>query len=228
MTKKDTPEAQAPILAYKGFDMGLKCRNFQYEIGNIYTHDGKVEACSSGFHACENPLDVLSYYGPVDARFCLVEMSGEIARHSGDSKVASAKIKVKAEIGLPQIITDGVKWLMALCKDVATDATAASGDSSQLAASGHSSHLAASGHYSQLAASGHSSKLAASGENSIACAAAPNCTASAGENGCIVLTRWVEAEKRFRVSVSYVGEGGIKADVLYKADENGKLVEVQS
>ena len=32
-------------------------------------------------------------------------------------------------------------------------------------------------------------------------AASTGCTASAGENGCIVLTRWVESEKRYRATV---------------------------
>jgi hypothetical protein len=101
---------------------------------------------------------------------------------------------------------------------------AASGDSSKLAASGDYSQLAASGDYSKLAASGDYSQLAASGYSSIAVASAENCEAMAGELGCIVLTRWVESEKRYRVSVGYVGEN-IKAGVLYTLNADGKFVE---
>ena len=180
-------DEQKVIVAYKAFNKDLTCRNFQYEIGKSYEHEGKVKACESGFHAVENPLDMFSYYDLTDSRFCSVEMSGEIARHGEDSKIAAGRIAIKVEIGLPQIITDAVRWIMDLCKDVKTNdesvqsasgnssqlaasgnssKLAASGNSSKLAASGDSSQLAASGHYSQLAASGHYSQLAASGDYS--------------------------------------------------------------
>jgi hypothetical protein len=334
MAKAKKQTEQAPITAYKGFDEKLQCRGFQFEVGKSYEHDGQVKACEGGFHACANPLDVWNYYGPCDMRFALVELSGEVSRHDEDSKIAAARITVKAELSLPQFIGDAVRFLMGLCKDAKDEGAqaasgdysqlAASGDYSQLAASGYSSQLAASGDYSKLAASGYSSKLAASGDysklaasgyssqlaasgyysqlaasgdysklaasgyysqlaasgyssqlaasgyysqlaasgdysklaasgyysqlaasgdysklaasgdysqlaasgkSSIAIAAATSCTAKVGELGCIVLTRWVEAEKRYRVSVGYVGEDGIKADTFYELDDDGKFIE---
>ena len=116
---------------------------------------------------------------------------------------------------LPEFISAAITWIKAACK---TEETAASGDYSQLAASGNSSQLAASGDYS---------KLAASGDSSIVCAASLCCKASAGNNGCIVLTRWAESEKRYRASVAYVGENGIKPNVFYELDENGEFVECE-
>ncbi len=273
------------INAYKAFDKNMQCREFQFEVGKTYTHEGKVKACESGFHSCENPLDVLTYYNLCDARFAVVSASGDISKHDEDSKIASGSITIEAELHLPQFIAAAVEWIKSACtydgKNVDdgnysqlaasgdysklaasgyysqlaasgdSSKLAASGDCSQLAASGYSSQLAASGYYSQLAASGYysqlaasgdssklaasgyssklaasgdCSQLAASGDSSIAVASSPNCKAKAGKNGAIVLTRWVESENRYRVSVGYVGEN-IKADTWYKIDDQGNFVE---
>ena len=59
--------------AYKGFDKELKCRGFQFEIGKEY-EEKDASLCDMGFHACENPIDVLSYYPPADSRYCDVEL----------------------------------------------------------------------------------------------------------------------------------------------------------
>lgn len=92
------------IKSYKGFDKDLKCRGFQYEVGKEY-EEPTAKACERGFHACEMPIEVLSYYEPgKQSRYCEVEQSGEISRHSDDSKVASTRIKIGAEIGIPGLV----------------------------------------------------------------------------------------------------------------------------
>ena len=107
---------QQPITAYKGFNTDLTCRDFQFQIGETYTHEGKVEACASGFHACENPMDVFNYYNPT-SRFAIVECSGEISKESdGDSKIACGSIHIKAEIGLPTLISKAVDLILSKIK----------------------------------------------------------------------------------------------------------------
>ena len=99
------------IKSYKGFDKDLKCRGFQYEVGKEYEMEGPVKACQSGFHACEAPIDVLAYYAPATSRYCEVEQSGETSRDGKDTKVASSKIKIGAEIGIPGLVKAQIEWV---------------------------------------------------------------------------------------------------------------------
>ena len=155
------------LTTYKGFDKDLKCRDFQFEVGKQYTHGGPVVICQSGFHSCEDPLDVWSYYDPFESRFAEVEISGTLSRHDGDSKVASATIIIKAELSLPQFISKAIKWAFDKTKidggDYATNAS--SGHSAKNASSGHYATNASSGDYAKNASSGHSATNASSGHS---------------------------------------------------------------
>lgn len=102
--------------AYKGFDKDLKCRGFQYEIGNEY-EEKKAIVCKYGFHSCLEPMDVFDYYPLVDFhgnlnRFCEVEIPEEMDKSNEDSKVATKKIKIVAEIGIKGIIEEGVNRII--------------------------------------------------------------------------------------------------------------------
>jgi hypothetical protein len=109
---KTVSDKKEMIIAYKGFSAEWKCRSHQYAIGETYTHDGKVEICSSGFHACEYPLDCFSYYSPSDSKYAIVEMITPVVRHSDDTKIASASITIYAELRIPELVNRAVEWIM--------------------------------------------------------------------------------------------------------------------
>ena len=103
-TKAKKPVEQT-IVAYKGFDRSLQCRGFQYEVGKTYEHDGDVEACAAGFHACEHPLKVFAYYAPGKSRYAEVALAGTTAREaSGDTKIAAAKITINVELSIGELV----------------------------------------------------------------------------------------------------------------------------
>ena len=102
------------IIAYKGMNSNMQCRGMQYEVGKEFSVDGDIECCVNGLHACERPLDVFGYYAPgTGARYFRVEQSGEMARDDNDSKVASSKMRVDAEIGISGIIKAHIEYVKA-------------------------------------------------------------------------------------------------------------------
>lgn len=97
------------IKTYKGFNKDMTCRDFQYEEGKEYAEES-VEVCDHGFHACEYPLDCLGYYSPSESVYHEVEQSGEIQKHSEDTKVASTKIKIGAEISIAGLVKAAIEY----------------------------------------------------------------------------------------------------------------------
>ena len=96
--------------AYKGFDKNMRCRGFQYENGKTYETE-KASLCNTGFHACEDPLNVFRYYPPANSRYCEVELDGVSDETSEDTKRVGTKITVGAEIGIPGIVKAHVEWV---------------------------------------------------------------------------------------------------------------------
>ena len=97
------------IKSYKGFNKNMTSRGFQYEEGKEYEEES-VEVCDHGFHACEYPLDCLNYYSPNESVYHEVEQSGKIQKHNEDTKVASTKIKIGAEISIAGIVKAAIEY----------------------------------------------------------------------------------------------------------------------
>ena len=163
---KKTATDTTAIISFKGFDQELSCRNFKFEIGKTYTVTGKVKACENGFHACEHPFDVWSYYEPATSRFAVVEQSGDLARHEGDSKIASASITIKAELSLPEFVSRGVEYI--LSKVVSTKVESNTGDRSAATNTGYRSAATNTGDQSAATNTGYRSAATNTGDQSAA------------------------------------------------------------
>ena len=218
-------EENKEIIAYKGFGSDWKCRGYQYEIGKTYEHKGKVEACESGFHSCENPLDVLAYYDiSSGSKYALVKASGEISRNdNSDTKISSSKIAIEVELNIHELLKSGFEWVMnkifAKHKQVLNDQSTA-------ATSGYRSTAATSGYQSTATNTGKRSAAEVSGEHSIAASFGEKSKARAGVNGAIVCVYRNDDGELIHIRASKVGENGIKPDTWYTLDENGDFVEV--
>ena len=231
-------EENVVIKGYKGFDKELKCRGFLYEVDKEYEQGGEIKCCNNGFHFCENPFDVFSYYHPNDSRYCEVHGSGKYDKDNDDSKVSVSKIKIGFEIGLKGLIDAGIKFILDKVnweESKATntgDQSAATNTGCQSAATNTGDQSAATNTGDQSAATntGYRSAASVEGFESIAIVTGYDCKAK-GSLGCwIVLTErgeWdgntypIKCVKSFKVDGKKV-----KSNTWYKLI-NGKLTKCE-
>ena len=160
------------IKSYKGFNKDMTCRGFQYEEGKEYEEE-TADACHSGFHACEHPLDCLNYYSPNESVYHEVEQSGEFDRGEDDSKVASTKIKIGARLDISGLVKAAIDFTMSrVKKEVGSDE-----DYGASSATGYKGASSATGYYGASSATGYKGASSATGDYG-ASSATGNCGAS--------------------------------------------------
>ncbi|EMD4828498.1 hypothetical protein VQ360_004656 [Salmonella enterica] len=156
------------IVTFKGFNKDIKCRDFQFEIGKTFHHEGKVEACGSGFHACECPFDVFSYYPPAESRYAETISFGVTDREEGgDTKIASASITIKTELTLPQFIQRGIEWIWSKI-DKSLEQQIMTGNQSAATNTGNQSAATNTGYRSAATNTGYQSAATNTGNQSAA------------------------------------------------------------
>ena len=194
------------MIGYKGFDKDFKCRDFQYEIGKEYEHDGEAKLCKSGFHFCENPQGVFGHYAPGSGnRFAIVEADGVSDERESDSKRVAKKLKIKSEISvfeMCRIAVDVFFENFGFKKKIESAEGNSAGDSGA-ARAGHNG--AASAGHSGAARAGHNG--AASAGHYGAARAGDNGAARAGDNGAARAGHYGAAEVG-RFGVALVGNSG--------------------
>lgn len=194
------------IIAYKGMDSKMQCSGMQYEVGKEFSVDGEIKCCSNGLHACERPLAVLGYYAPgTGSRYFRVTQSGDLARElGGDSKVASRKMRVDAEIGIPGLVKAHIEYVKAHTTTEHTDPKRATAGNSGAATSRGSASV---------------------GTNGIACARGCAPMARGGIGAVLVLVE--EPSSSYNIAhwkAVEVDGKTVKADTWYRL-KNGELME---
>ena len=233
------------IISYKGMDSKMQCRGMQYEVGKEFSVDGDIECCGNGLHACERPLDVFGYYAPgTGARYFRVEQSGEMARDASDSKVASRKMRVDAEIGIPGLVKAHIEYVKTHTTTEHTDPERATAGDSGAATAGYRGAAtagdsgaatagncgAATAGYCGAATAGDSGAAtsrgsASVGANGIACARSDAPMARGGMGAVLVLVE--EPSDSYNIAhwkAVEVDGKTVKADTWYRLVD-GKLVE---
>ncbi|MBH9383931.1 hypothetical protein I5K84_10850 [Pseudomonas aeruginosa] len=233
MASKKKAASEEVVTAYKGFKQDLTCRGYQFEIGGTYKHEGEVEACASGFHSCEYPLDVFGYYAPSESRFAIVKASGHLSRHNDDSKIASATLVVEAEISMPTMISRAIDWVMSKV-DKSVEQTVvgetASNTGYQSAASNTGDQSAASntGDYSAASNTGNRSAASNTGDYS---AASNTGNRSAASNTGYQSAAEVSGKESVAASLGIEGRARASAGsaiVLCHRDDEGRLIHIRA
>ena len=219
------------IKSYKGFNKDMTCRGFQYEEGKEYEEE-TADACHSGFHACEYPLDCLNYYSPNESVYHEVEQSGEFDRGEDDSKVASTKIKIGARLDISGLVKAAIDFTMSrVKKEAGSDeyygASSATGNYGASSATGNCGASSATGY-----------KGASSAEDKDAVAVAWGYKSKAkGVNGShLVFADWEGDEEEYWKPDTWTLKGAkmvqvdgekIKENTWYTMN-NGEIVEVEN
>ena len=213
---------------YKGFDKDLKCREFQYEIGKTY-EEPTAKLYEKGFHACEYPLDVFSYYAPSNmSRYCEVDLDEVSDKKSNeDSKRCGKKIAVKAEIGISGLVKAAVEYTME--KAIPEKSEHATGEQGAASATGLQGAASATGEQGAASATGLRGAASATGDESVAAALGIESKAK-GAFGCwLVLAEWAKDENynwhRKDVQCFKVDGETVKPDTWYTL-KDGRPVEV--
>ena len=210
--------------AYKGFNRNMTCRGFQYEEGKTYDTD-KAELCSSGFHACENPLDCFNYYAPGESVYHEVEIEDNGQRNTDDTKVVGKKIKIGAQLSIPMICKLHFEYVTSKCDPAKSNVA---GDKQAASAGNYGS--ASAGNYGSASA-GYRGSVVSRGsvsvrENGVALVRGNNVMAKGGIGSILVLC---EEEydnydiKDYKVIV--IDGKNYKADTYYTI-KDGDIVEV--
>ncbi|MGN1339168.1 MAG: hypothetical protein ACI4WS_02640, partial [Oscillospiraceae bacterium] len=108
---------------YKGFDHNFCCQGKQYAENTVFEEEN-AELCRNGMHFCENPFDVLGYYGFVDDNgnineFAEVEALGDVKK--GENKCCTTKLKIGAKIGIARLVKAFVDFTLERCSDKKTN-----------------------------------------------------------------------------------------------------------
>ena len=235
------------IKSYKGFNKDMTCLGKQYEEGKEYEEE-RAEACEYGMHACEYPLDCFGYYSPNDSVYHVVEQSGEISRRNDDSKIASTKMKIGAEISIAGLVKAAIEYTRErIQEDKEADedygASSATGNCGASSATGYKGASSATGDYGASSATGNCGASSATGYKGASSANDPESIAVAwgyhgkarGVKGAyLVLADWEGDEVNYWTQDRWSLKGAkmvrvdgetIKENTWYTM-VNGEIVEV--
>ena len=234
---------------YKGFEKGLVCKDKQYAENTVFEEKEAV-ICRSGMHFCENPFDVLDYYGFVNDKggfneFAEVEALEE-AKTDDHKKYCTTKLKVGAKLSFAGFVKACIDFVIEKTaketpdtkindKDESVISSKArnaqigsSGNYAKIGSSGYSAKIGSSGYSAKIGSSGDSAKIDSTGANSVIMCAGNGSIAKAKKGSWITLAEWKWVDDVYTpvcVKTEKVDGERIKEDTFYKLID-GEFTEI--
>ena len=231
---------------YKGYNKGLICKGKQYAENTVFEEEN-AEICKSGMHFCENPFDVLEYYGYVNNKaelneFTEVEALGDCLTDD-NKKYTTKKLKIGAKLSIAGLckafvdfIFSKIDWknsaatntgyMSAATNTGYISAATNTGDYSAATNTGYMSAATNTGNRSAATNTGDYSAATVEGKNSFAIATGIGSKAK-GKLGCyIAVAEWenINGEWQIKNFKAHKVDGKtIKEDTFYTL-KNGKFV----
>ena len=153
---------------YKGFNPGLICKDKQYQENTVF-EEPEAKICEKGMHFCENPFDVLDYYGLIRPdgtpnEFTEVEALDE-PKTDDKKKFCSRKLKIGVKLGLSGFIKACVDFVLEKTIAEMPSENVISGNYAKIGSSGGSAQIGSSGGSAQIGSSGNCARIGSSGDS---------------------------------------------------------------
>ena len=203
---------------FKAFEKGMicnptGCNPYQFAENTTFEEES-AQICNKGFHFCENPFDVIDYYGYVKNgqinEFAEVEALDEVCTDD-NKKFATRKIKIGAKLGISGLVNAFIDFTY---KKIDFDNAAATNTGNRSAATNTGDYSAATN----------------TGKNGFAIATGIESKAK-GALGCyIAVAEWAKDENGEYYIVNFkthkVDGKTIKEDTFYTL-KNGRFVKTE-
>lgn len=227
---------------YKGFNKGMICRGKQYAENTVF-EEPEAHICENGMHFCENPFDVLDYYGFMDYNgelneFAEVEALDE-TETDDNRKFCTKKLRIGAKLSLAEFIQICAETTADLNNSADNAQISSSGIDIRIGSSGYAARIGSSGDVTRIGSSGDAARIVSSGdvarivssgEDCVICCAGIGSRAKAKKGSWITLAEWEWSEEKedyipVCVKAEQVDGERIKEDVFYTL-KDGEFWEV--
>ena len=217
--------------AYKGFNKDMTCRDFQFEEGKTYEEEC-AELCTTGFHACEAPIDCFGYYAPGQSVYHEVELDATDERNSEDSKRVGKRIKIGAKLDIAGICKAQFEYVKSHCTNECNAEPGKPATAGYRGAATAGDYGAATAGYSGAATAGDSGAATSRGssavsKNGIACARGNGVKVKGGMGAILIIAEENENGNDIEHWKAFVIDGETyKPDTWYRLDGD-EIVEAE-